>query len=73
MRDEGRHDLRLSHISPYLNLFGGVEGRRWKLTTKMITFNDIENMHVIRLEGANRVGGGAEGGNAPDRCRTLGL
>jgi hypothetical protein len=54
------------HISPHLNLFGGVaEGRGWRLTIKICTFIDIVFNHVMRLEGANRVGGGAEGGKCP--------
>jgi hypothetical protein len=45
---------------PTLELFGwGARG--WKLTIKMITFDDIENMRVMFRKAANRDGGGAEG------------
>jgi hypothetical protein len=37
------------------------EGRGRKLTIKMITFDDIENMHVMLRATANRDGGSAEG------------
>jgi hypothetical protein len=39
---------------------GVPEGRGWRLTIKMITFDDIENCMYIGLEGANRDGGGGE-------------
>jgi hypothetical protein len=38
-----------------------AEARGWKLTIKMITFDDIENVVYTGLEGANRDGGGGEG------------
>jgi hypothetical protein len=37
------------------------EGRTGRLTIKICTFIDIENMHVMYLEAANRDGGDAEG------------
>jgi hypothetical protein len=46
-------------------------GRGWKLTIKMITFDYIENMHVMLRAAANRDGGGVEGENAPYWWLTL--
>jgi hypothetical protein len=39
-----------------------AEGNGWKLTIKMITFDDIEIVVYAGWEGANRDGGGGEGG-----------
>ncbi len=60
MNDEGRHDLRLSHIRA---VFGGLQaGRSGNGFMEMITFDDIENVVYPGWAGANRDGGGVEGG-----------
>jgi hypothetical protein len=41
------------------------EGRGWRLTIKICTFIDIENMRVMYLEAVNRDEGGEEGGKYP--------
>jgi hypothetical protein len=52
--------------SPPLKRFGGVaEGRGWKRTIKMITFDYIEINHVIHEQASHRDGRGGAGRKCP--------
>jgi hypothetical protein len=53
-------------------VFEGVpKGRTGRLTIKIVTFDDIENMHVMYLEAANRDEGGVEGRKCPILVRYI--
>jgi hypothetical protein len=52
-------DPTFPHIGTVLR--GVTEGSGWKLTIKMMTFDDIENVVYTGWEGASRDGGGVEG------------